>query len=1050
MKPNFALNFTDDAIVLLHRTARGWLDIGQTPFGAPDMAEALGYLRASALGLSPQGMTTKVVIPNGQILYTEVEAPGPDTASRKAQIRAALEGRTPYPVDDLVFDWWGKGPRLQVAVVARETLEEAEAFAVEHRLNPVSFVAMPEQGRFVGEPFFGKTQAAAKLLASGESVTRDQDPIQIVAREVPRDEPVPAAPKPEAAAPSPAPKDAAPAPKVAQSAAPAEPAQAEAPAPAAAPATPAAEKPAPQAPVTPAAETARAEPPAAPIAAPPREPAAPPVAERPAPAAAERPGPPAATRAPAPDLAPPQAAPAATPAPAFSSRRRDDIAQVPPLGAATRSMPPAPTPPAPPKTTPPAPTDPAPVAQADAPKAAVPSVLGAALAEGPIPAPAAQAAVAAAPAAPAEQKAPAAPVRAQAPVEDATAAARTAEPKPAAAKPETRPETKPDAKPLAKPVAPTPPRPGIVERPAARSKPIAAMVTAASIPGLRSAAKPAASASKDAAKPAKPATDPLAMRAARPGGKPKYLGLVLTGILLVFLALVAAWSSFYLSSDEGATDDAEIQTATAPAPADGGSIVAPNAVNLEAEAVDPDLTTDIAAANAPQPAAAPLPEAPLQAEAPLPEAQTPAPGLPAPGLPPAVVAGAETPATPAPAAEPAAAPLAAADPATAAPVVPDLAPAAPAPDATAQVDDNRMVAPGPLGQDEILLAGLDAPPPAFDAVALPVPLASADAPPAPVVPPPPPGAIYEFDAEGRIIPTERGVVTPSGFWLIAARPDPLPPPRPAGLGAPAAAEPTATAPEAAATAPEAETLAGTDAAVLPAAEEAVEIDPAFTAIRPRGRPADLAPPPAAAEPAQAQDDAGLIPPTDPRFAAVRPRVRPASVATRADEARMASEAASLAVATALAEPAVQPGWDANASPLAVALSRRPAARPADLSRAVEAAAAAAVRPQEGPALDPEEEEEPEIAAAAAPRIPTRASVAKQATFTNAINLSRLNLIGIYGTPSNRSALVRSSNGRYTKVEVGDRLDGGRVRAITASELRYEKGGRMLVLEMPRG
>jgi len=67
---------------------------------------------------------------------------------------------------------------------------------------------------------------------------------------------------------------------------------------------------------------------------------------------------------------------------------------------------------------------------------------------------------------------------------------------------------------------------------------------------------------------------------------------------------------------------------------------------------------------------------------------------------------------------------------------------------------------------------------------------------------------------------------------------------------------------------------------------------------------------------------------------------------------------------------------------------------------------------------------------------------------NAINLRELNLIGVYGTPNDRYALVRNPNGRYIKVGVGDRLDGGRVAAITASELRYEKRGRMVVLALP--
>ncbi len=123
-----------------------------------------------------------------------------------------------------------------------------------------------------------------------------------------------------------------------------------------------------------------------------------------------------------------------------------------------------------------------------------------------------------------------------------------------------------------------------------------------------------------------------------------------------------------------------------------------------------------------------------------------------------------------------------------------------------------------------------------------------------------------------------------------------------------------------------------------------------------------------------------------------------------------------------------------------------------MNRAVEAAVAAAIRlPDPEPPtaeVTPETEEEPELAAAAAPRIPSTANVAKQATIRNAINLRDMNLIGVYGTSAERYALVRNPNGRYIKVGVGDRLDGGRVAAITASELRYEKRGRMVVLALP--
>ena len=157
----------------------------------------------------------------------------------------------------------------------------------------------------------------------------------------------------------------------------------------------------------------------------------------------------------------------------------------------------------------------------------------------------------------------------------------------------------------------------------------------------------------------------------------------------------------------------------------------------------------------------------------------------------------------------------------------------------------------------------------------------------------------------------------------------------------------------------------------------------------------------------------------------------------------------------------------NGSKLAVAISRKPAARPRDLSRAVEAAVAAVARePQPEPEAAPEPQPqlaaipdknssaeadgEPEVASAA-PKIPTKATVAKQATFKNAINLSKLNLIGVYGTQSKRYALVRTAAGRYKKVRVGDTIDGGgRVAAITATEVRYQKGGRLVALAMPKG
>ena len=128
----------------------------------------------------------------------------------------------------------------------------------------------------------------------------------------------------------------------------------------------------------------------------------------------------------------------------------------------------------------------------------------------------------------------------------------------------------------------------------------------------------------------------------------------------------------------------------------------------------------------------------------------------------------------------------------------------------------------------------------------------------------------------------------------------------------------------------------------------------------------------------------------------------------------------------------------------MARSVRPDARPDNLAQIV-------ARAEEGRS---EDDNEPEPASPAPvtvqPSLPTAASVARQATLDNAINLQRVNLIGVYGTPSNRRALIRLANGRYKKVKIGDSVDGGRVVAIGDSELRYQKGGRNHTLTIPSG
>jgi hypothetical protein len=330
--------------------------------------------------------------------------------------------------------------------------------------------------------------------------------------------------------------------------------------------------------------------------------------------------------------------------------------------------------------------------------------------------------------------------------------------------------------------------------------------------------------------------------------------------------------------------------------------------------------------------------------------------------------------------------------------------------------------------------------------------------------PPAPGTVYQFDAQGLLVPTPEGILSPDGVMLFAGKPPLVPPTR-------SAVAETAAAAVAPVAAPASDPTTAADASLVTAGETGVAVpegtaeapvtvvpsDPAMAGFRPKPRPEALVVP---------DDGASLDAGTGVEVATLRPLPRPSSVTAAAAAANPDSAVADLgAQGASLAAQAEASLAEAEAleaaNPSIVAISMRPAARPSDLSRAVEAAVAAAVREPE-----PVAEAEVELAAAntssdehaeidepetdgAAPSIPTKASVAKQATYDNAINLSKINLIGTFGTSSKPYALIRQANGKYKKVKIGDKIDGGVVKAITENEVRYQKGGKLVTLKMPK-
>lgn len=153
MTPKLALDLSEDGISLLHRlpNGKGWEKVGFANIDSDTLTNDLKRLRKIAIDLEGKNFSTKLIIPESQLLY-DVVTVGPNV---KDDVEWALELRTPYRADQLSYDFTGEGVHRQVVAVARQTLEEAEAFLKPHRLNPLGFTAVPTSDQFDREPFLG-------------------------------------------------------------------------------------------------------------------------------------------------------------------------------------------------------------------------------------------------------------------------------------------------------------------------------------------------------------------------------------------------------------------------------------------------------------------------------------------------------------------------------------------------------------------------------------------------------------------------------------------------------------------------------------------------------------------------------------------------------------------------------------------------------------------------------------------------------------------------------------------------------------------------------
>ncbi|MCV2865148.1 hypothetical protein [Defluviimonas sp. WL0075] len=884
MKPGFALSLSDERIDLLARTPEGWAHLGAADPASGDLPTQMAALRAIAGARAPEGVQTKLILPASQVLYAEIAAPGPDDASRRAQIAAALEGCTPYRVEELVFDWSGKGPLLKVAVVARMTLDEAEGFAEEFDFAPLSFVTVPGEDQFAGEPFFGATKRQASHMPKGARLDRDREPMRFGAPPL---------------------------------------------------GVPAVDVPAVDGSAQPAAEET-------------------------------------------------------APATADTASPDDDTASAPPLPA----------------------TEMVAEGASDA-KAVEPDSADREKPQG--------------------DEAPFAEIPDDGdifPVGDDDWIATeptTSEP----VEPDGASELKDSAESLPKGVDPVPGftshrSAGVAGADGSRIENIASRIQMA-------AAGTAPRATRAVPGPARPLQPPAPMRAPAPALS-REDAIAAGSTLTRGLDRVRAPAGMAELETRQRQARRRMRHATAVAAALFVAIVGLWWWYFETQPVQPTASAPVASA----------PEAPtedLATQQPAEPGPPPASEAQAADEPPAQVPASEAPTAQDPASA-ALEPLPA-KPGELAPQPPVLSPvlaSKPTPDAAegrpAAGSERAVTAPAAAALDQAATEGQDPAP-----AAQPLPTAFE--------------SLRRFDSAGNVIPTAEGVRMAEGFTLYAGRPNNAPPQRPEAIEALAAAL-APTLPDAASlsdAAPAPETPATTDPASPEADAGPQPAELTSATKRPVARPASIVPPaepgaPSAApvteqgtEAASPEDEATAAPEPDPRTAGTRPVGRPAAI-----------EAAAAEAAT---EP-VQSDAVQTASRYAVATSPRPSARPEKLTRgvdnsAVEAALAAALADasaavETAPNVAPDEIDEPEPESAA-PDIPTKANVAKQATIANAINLGELSLIGIFGPASKRHALVRTSKGKILNVAIGDKLDGGKVSAIGDGQLSYTKGGKTYVLKM---
>ena len=140
MSSKFLLHLSSDSIDLERQGASGrWHRLGSVSPDTKHLIEALAHLRQTVVTEASNPLEVLVALPADQIKLVDLD----HTDTSTAALQRALAGQTPYEFHELCVDCLPTPRGQTIAVIAQETLEEAESLTQAFGFKAAGFVALP-------------------------------------------------------------------------------------------------------------------------------------------------------------------------------------------------------------------------------------------------------------------------------------------------------------------------------------------------------------------------------------------------------------------------------------------------------------------------------------------------------------------------------------------------------------------------------------------------------------------------------------------------------------------------------------------------------------------------------------------------------------------------------------------------------------------------------------------------------------------------------------------------------------------------------------------